>query len=85
MHMTNTRLTDPEILERRYPVKLLKFQLAKNTGGRGLFNGGDGIDRHMKFRLVQNSVFAVQYDAQYSNTLLSTLEYKIINNASKFS
>ena len=59
--MTNTRLTDPEILERRYPVKLLKFQLAENTGGRGLFNGGDGIDRHMKFRLVRNSMFVVTY------------------------
>ena len=62
MHMTNTRLTDPEILERRYPVKLLKFQLAKNTGGRGLFNGGDGIDRHMKFRLVLICIFALQRD-----------------------
>lgn len=50
VHMTNTRLTDPEILERRYPVKLMKFQLADNTGGKGLFNGGDGIERHMQFR-----------------------------------
>ena len=50
VHMTNTRLTDPEILERRYPVKLMKFQLAENTGGVGLYNGGNGIERHMQFR-----------------------------------
>ena len=50
VHMTNTRLTDPEILERRYPVKLTRFQLADGTGGKGLFNGGDGIERHMQFR-----------------------------------
>jgi 5-oxoprolinase (ATP-hydrolysing) len=49
-HMTNTRITDPEILERRYPVILNKFHLNKGTGGRGLFQGGDGVLREMMFR-----------------------------------
>ncbi|XP_038070278.1 5-oxoprolinase-like [Patiria miniata] len=49
-HMTNTRITDPEILERRYPVVLKRFELNPNTGGRGKFMGGDGVVREMMFR-----------------------------------
>ena len=49
-HMTNTRLTDPEILERRYPIFLEKFSLAEGTGGQGQWLGGDGVERVMKFR-----------------------------------
>jgi len=49
-HMTNTRLTDPEILERRYPIFLQKFSLAEGTGGQGQWLGGDGVERVMKFR-----------------------------------
>uniref|UniRef100_A0A8C6VBX2 5-oxoprolinase, ATP-hydrolysing n=1 Tax=Naja naja TaxID=35670 RepID=A0A8C6VBX2_NAJNA len=49
-HMTNTRITDPEILEKRYPVVLRTFQLAPNTGGAGLFRGGDGVRRELQFR-----------------------------------
>ncbi|XP_007444496.1 5-oxoprolinase, partial [Python bivittatus] len=49
-HMTNTRITDPEILEKRYPVVLQTFQLAPNTGGAGQFRGGDGIRREFQFR-----------------------------------
>ena len=48
--MTNTRLTDPEILERRYPVILNQFSLAANTGGPGQFRGGDGVLREILFR-----------------------------------
>ncbi len=48
-HMTNTRITDPEILERRYPVLLRKFSLRKNSGGEGLFQGGDGLVREIEF------------------------------------
>ena len=47
--MTNTRITDPEILERRYPVLLRKFELRENSGGQGMFNGGDGIRREIEF------------------------------------
>ena len=49
-HMTNTRLTDPEILERRYPVILRQFSLAEDTGGRGQYRGGDGVLREIQFR-----------------------------------
>eukprot|EP00795_Rhopilema_esculentum_P001663 gene1663-16138_t len=49
-HMTNTRITDPEILERRYPVMLRQFSLNKGTGGKGEFSGGDGIIRELYFR-----------------------------------
>ena len=48
--MTNTRLTDPEILERRYPVILSHFSLAAGTGGEGSYRGGDGVLREMLFR-----------------------------------
>lgn len=49
-HMTNTRITDPEILERRYPVILRQFSLRKGSGGKGKFNGGDGVVRELQFR-----------------------------------
>jgi len=48
-HMTNTRITDPEILEKRYPVILRKFGIRENSGGRGKYNGGDGIIRELEF------------------------------------
>lgn len=49
--MTNTRITDPEILELRYPIILNKFSLrTDNSGGRGLFMGGEGIERELLFR-----------------------------------
>jgi 5-oxoprolinase (ATP-hydrolysing) len=48
-HMTNTRLTDPEILEFRYPVVLEDFHIRKDSGGRGQWNAGDGIIRAIRF------------------------------------
>jgi 5-oxoprolinase (ATP-hydrolysing) len=48
-HMTNTRLTDPEILEFRYPVLLEDFHIRKGSGGRGEWNAGDGIRRTIRF------------------------------------
>ncbi len=53
-HMTNTRITDPEILERRYPVLLREFSLRKNSGGSGAFNGGDGLVREVEFLELLN-------------------------------
>lgn len=47
--MTNTRLTDPEILEHRFPVTLEAFGIRKNSGGSGRFRGGDGIVRRLRF------------------------------------
>lgn len=49
-HMTNTRITDVEIIERRYPVIVDKFKLRENSGGKGAFRGGDGVQRMMRFR-----------------------------------
>lgn len=48
-HMTNTRITDTEILERRYPVIVKSFQLRRNSGGDGHWKGGDGIIRELEF------------------------------------
>lgn len=49
-HMTNTRMTDPEIFEQRYPVILHKFGLRENSGGAGFHRGGDGLVREIEFR-----------------------------------
>lgn len=48
-HMTNTRITDPEILERRYPVRLERFAVRRGSGGAGVRRGGDGIERAVRF------------------------------------
>jgi len=48
-HMTNTRITDPEVLESRYPVRLERFSLRANSGGAGLHPGGDGLVRAYRF------------------------------------
>lgn len=49
-HMTNTRMTDPEIFEQRYPVTLHKFGLREDSGGAGFHRGGDGLIREIEFR-----------------------------------
>lgn len=48
-HMTNTRITDPEILELRYPVLLNRFAIRKGSGGRGRHKGGNGVVREITF------------------------------------
>ncbi len=48
--MTNTRITDAEVLERRYPVILRSFSLRNGSGGHGKFHGGEGISRELLFR-----------------------------------
>ncbi|KAL0765507.1 hypothetical protein CaCOL14_011731 [Colletotrichum acutatum] len=50
VHMTNTRITDPESLERRYPCILREFGIRRGSGGRGKYNGGDGCIREIEFR-----------------------------------
>ncbi|KAG7369030.1 hydantoinase B/oxoprolinase-domain containing protein [Nitzschia inconspicua] len=47
-HCTNTRITDPEILERRYPVLLREFSIRKGSGGKGKHRGGDGVIRELE-------------------------------------
>lgn len=48
-HMTNTRITDPELLEWRYPVRLERFAIRRGSGGRGCHRGGDGVVRELTF------------------------------------
>jgi 5-oxoprolinase (ATP-hydrolysing) len=48
-HMTNSRLTDPEVLELRYPVLLERFEIARESGGKGEWNAGDGTLRVIRF------------------------------------
>ncbi len=48
-HMTNTRITDPELLEHRYPVRLDRFALRQASGGAGRHRGGDGVVRELTF------------------------------------
>ncbi len=49
-HMTNTRMTDPEVLEARFPVVLDHFGIDRGSGGRGRWNAGDGVTRRIRFR-----------------------------------
>ena len=48
-HMTNSRLTDPEVLEERFPVRLERFALRPNSGGAGQWPGGRGLERRLRF------------------------------------
>ena len=48
-HMTNSRLTDPEVLEWRFPVCLESFSIRRGSGGSGRHSGGDGTDRRVRF------------------------------------
>jgi 5-oxoprolinase (ATP-hydrolysing) len=48
-HMTNTRMTDPEVLELRYPVRLEEFSIRRGSGGQGRWRGGDGAIRRVRF------------------------------------
>ncbi|KJZ71008.1 hypothetical protein HIM_09619 [Hirsutella minnesotensis 3608] len=58
-HMTNTRITDPEVFEKRYPCILRRFELRRESGGRGRNRGGDGTIREIEFRVpVQCSILS---------------------------
>ncbi|KAK9467132.1 Hydantoinase B/oxoprolinase-domain-containing protein [Lipomyces arxii] len=58
-HMTNTRITDAEIFERRYPVLLREFSIRAGSGGDGQYRGGDGVVRDIEFRVpVQCSILS---------------------------
>jgi 5-oxoprolinase (ATP-hydrolysing) len=58
-HMTNTRITDAEVFERRYPVLLREFSLRAGSGGAGKHRGGDGVIRDIEFRIpVQVSILS---------------------------
>jgi N-methylhydantoinase B/oxoprolinase/acetone carboxylase alpha subunit len=49
-HMTNSRLTDPEVLEWRFPVLLQEFSIRSTSSGQGLYHGGNGVLRRIQFR-----------------------------------
>ncbi len=49
VHMTNTAITDPEVLEHRFPVRLWKYEIRRNSGGTGEHRGGDGVIREVEF------------------------------------
>lgn len=49
-HMTNSRMTDPEVLEWRFPVLIETFEVRSGSGGKGRYNGGDGVRRAIRFR-----------------------------------
>jgi len=49
VHMTNTRMTDPEVLEKRFPVRVEEFSIRNGSGGAGKWQGGEGIKRQIRF------------------------------------
>ena len=50
VHMTNTRITDPEVIEQRFPnLRIDRFKVRKNSGGKGKWTGGDGVERAVRF------------------------------------
>ncbi|KAL4922131.1 Hydantoinase B/oxoprolinase-domain-containing protein [Aspergillus aurantiobrunneus] len=51
VHMTNTRITDAEVYELRYPVILRQFAIREGSGGKGAYRGGDGVVRELEFRM----------------------------------
>lgn len=55
-HMTNTRITDPEVLELRYPVRVDQFAIRRGSGGRGKHRGGDGASRRIRFLAPMTAV-----------------------------
>jgi 5-oxoprolinase (ATP-hydrolysing) len=58
-HMTNTRITDPEVLESRFPVRLIRFSRRAGSGGAGRWRGGDGLVREIEFlRPVRVSILS---------------------------
>ncbi len=58
-HMTNTRITDPEVLEQRYPVVLRRFAVRHGSGGAGVWRGGNGVIREFEFlQPVQVSILS---------------------------
>jgi 5-oxoprolinase (ATP-hydrolysing) len=55
-HMTNSRLTDPEVLEWRFPVRLSAFEIRRGSGGAGAHRGGDGVRRRVRFLEAMTAV-----------------------------
>ncbi len=53
-HATNSLMTDPEVLEWRFPVLLDRFEIRRGSGGKGRHHGGNGVIRHIRFRTTHD-------------------------------
>jgi 5-oxoprolinase (ATP-hydrolysing) len=60
-HMTNSRLTDPEVLEWRFPVRLEEFRIRRGSGGAGRHRGGDGSERRVRFLTPMTAVLLANH------------------------
>jgi len=60
-HMTNSRLTDPEVLEWRFPVRLEAFRIRHGSGGAGAHRGGDGVERRVRFLKPMTAVILANH------------------------
>ena len=60
-HMTNSRLTDPEVLEWRFPVRLEEFRIRRGSGGAGRHRGGDGSERRVRFLAPMTAVLLANH------------------------
>jgi 5-oxoprolinase (ATP-hydrolysing) len=60
-HMTNSRLTDPEVLEWRFPVRLDSFRIRRGSGGKGRHRGGDGVERRLRFLKPMTAVMLANH------------------------
>ena len=60
-HMTNSRLTDPEVLEWRFPVRLESFAIRRGSGGQGRHRGGDGVERRIRFLKSMTAVMLANH------------------------
>jgi 5-oxoprolinase (ATP-hydrolysing) len=60
-HMTNSRLTDPEVLEWRFPVRLDEFRIRRGSGGAGRHRGGDGVERRVRFLQPMTAVLLANH------------------------
>ncbi len=63
-HMTNTRITDPEVMERRYPVRLERFAIRRGSGGKGRWHGGNGVEREITFLRTCSLSLLTQHRAE---------------------
>lgn len=62
-HMTNTRITDPEILEHRFPLRVERFALRRGSGGSGRWRGGEGVVRELRFLAPLSLALLAQHHA----------------------
>jgi len=68
-HMTNSRITDPEVLEQRFPVLLREFSVRENSGGNGRWRGGDGVVRGIEFRVPMRAAIVSNHRARGASGL----------------